>query len=270
MSGTPPTAPVARRRLTALIVDDEPLARERIRTLLADEPDIDVVGECADGREAVAAISRRAPDLLFLDVQMPEIGGFEVLEAIGPDRVPAVIFVTAFDRHALRAFEVHALDYLLKPFDRERFHKAIERARGDLASGQRAARGAIEPRLLALLEEFESSRKRVERLVIKSGGRVFFLRVGELDWIEAQGNYARLHVGRESHLLRETMKALESRLDPEGFVRIHRSVIVNVDRILELHPSFHGEYVITLVGGHRLTSSRGYSERLHQLLGRAR
>jgi len=256
------------RRLSALIVDDEPLARERIRTLLADEPDIDIAGECADGREAVAAISRRAPDLLFLDVQMPELGGFEVLEAVGLDRVPAVIFVTAFDRHALRAFEVHALDYLLKPFDRERFRNAVDRARSDLASG--GAHGALEPRLLALLEELEAHRKRVERVVIKSGGRVFFLRVGELDWIEAAGNYARLHVGRESHLLRETMKALESRLDPEAFVRIHRSAIVNVDRILELRASFHGEYVITLIGGHQLTSSRGYSERLHQLLGRSR
>jgi two-component system, LytTR family, response regulator len=270
MSASSPGAAGTARRLRALIVDDEPLARERIRTLLADETDIEIAGECADGREAVAAISAEAPDLLFLDVQMPELGGFEVLEAVGIDRVPAVIFVTAYDRHALRAFDVHALDYLLKPFDRERFHAALTRARGELARGPRAARAAIEPRLLALLEEMEAGKNRLERLVIKSGGRVFFLRVAEIDWIEAAGNYARLHVGRESHLLRETMKTLEARLDPGGFVRVHRSAIVNIDRIQELQPSFHGEYVITLIGSHRLTSSRGYSERLHDLLGRVK
>ena len=248
--------------MRTLIVDDEPLARERIRTLLRDEPDIELIGECAGGKEAVSAIQGKNPELLFLDVQMPEMDGFAVLEAVGPERVPAVVFVTAYDRYALRAFDVHALDYLLKPFDRERFHKALERARAQVGE-----RGKLGDRLLALLKDIKEEPKRPERFVIKSAGRVFFLRADEIDWVEAAGNYVQLHVGSTTHLMRETMGGLEARLDPEKFVRIHRSAIVQVDRLKEMRPAFHGDYIVILQDGTRLNLSRSYREKLQALLG---
>ena len=252
------------KRIRAIIVDDEPLARERIRTLLREESDMEIAAECGDGRKAVAAIRRHAPDLVFLDVQMPELDGFGVLEAVGAERVPVVIFVTAYDKYALRAFDVHALDYLLKPFDRERFHRAIDRARAQL----RGQRDAADRRILALLNEVRGAPKRLERLVVKSVGRVFFLRTDEIDWIESAGNYVKLHVGREAHLVRETMSALEAQLDPGMFVRIHRSTIVNLARIRELQPMFHGDYVVLLRDATELTLSRNYRDRLQRLLGR--
>jgi len=242
-----------------LIVDDEPLACERIRTLLATEPDIEIVGECHDGSSAVSAIASLSPELVFLDVQMPEMDGFTVLQNIAPGRMPAVIFVTAFDQYAIRAFEVCALDYLLKPFDRERFSRALARAR---VEHLRRGAGDIERRLQSALEEWNTSRKFLDRLVIRSGGRVFFLRVEELDWIEAAGNYVRLHAGAEEHLYRETMARLESSLDPEKFARIHRSAIVNVDRVKELHPLFRGDYTVILRDGRELTLSKTYRDRL--------
>ncbi len=248
--------------MRTLIVDDEPLARERIRTLLCDEPDIELVGECGDGKEAVSAIREKSPELLFLDVQMPEMDGFAVLRAVGPERVPAVVFVTAYDRYALRAFDVHALDYLLKPFDRERFQKALERARAQLGE-----RGTLGDRLLALPKDVKKVSKHPERFVIKSAGRVFFLRADEIDWVEAAGNYVQLHVGPTTHLMRETMGRLEARLDPEKFVRIHRSTIVQVDRIKEMQPAFHGDYIVILQDGARLNLSRSYREKLQTLLG---
>jgi two-component system LytT family response regulator len=180
--------------------------------------------------------------------------------------MPAIIFVTAYDQYALRAFDVHALDYLLKPFDRERFQKALQRGRQQI---QQATNGDLNQRLLALLEDLRTERKWLERLVIKSGGRVFFLKVNEIDWIEAAGNYVRLHVERESHLLRETIKNLENQLDPNKFLRISRSTIVRIDRIKELQPWFHGEYAILLHDGTQLTSSRGYREKLDALLGKS-
>jgi two-component system LytT family response regulator len=253
-------------KIRTLIVDDEPLARERIRALLADEFDVEIVGEYATGREAVAAIQRQHPDLIFLDVQMPELDGFGVLQMIGAEKMPATIFVTAYDQYALRAFEVHALDYLLKPFDRERFQKALQRARRQI---QQAKDGNLNQRLLALLENLQPERKWLERLVVKSGGRVFFLKAEEIDWIEATGNYVRLHTGRESHLLRETVKNLEGQLDPKKFLRLNRSTIVRIDRIKELQPWFNGEYAVILHDGARLTSSRGYREKLEVLLGKA-
>ncbi|MCI0695278.1 LytTR family DNA-binding domain-containing protein [candidate division KSB1 bacterium] len=253
-------------KIRTLIVDDEPLARERIRTLLADELDLEIIGECANGHEAVGAIQRDKPDLLFLDVQMPELDGFGVLQRLGAEKLPAVIFVTAYDQYALRAFEVHALDYLLKPFDRERFQKALQRARLQI---QQAKDGDLNQRLLALLENLQPERKWLERLVVKSGGRVFFLKAEEIDWIEAAGNYVRLHAGRESHLLRETIKNLETQLDPKKFLRLNRSTIVRIDRIKELQPWFNGEYAIILQDGSRLTSSRGYREKLDALLGKS-
>jgi two-component system LytT family response regulator len=252
--------------IRTVIVDDEPLARTRIRSLLEREPDIVIVGECGDGRQAVNDLRQLEPDLVFLDVQMPALDGFGVLEALDNERLPAVIFVTAHDRYALRAFEVHALDYLLKPFDRERFQKALERVRNQLEHAETAA---SRQRLLALLEDVQAARKPLQRVVIKSEGRVFFVRVEDIDWIEAAGNYLRLHVGRETHLLRETMNGLEGRLDPAQFVRIHRSTMVQFDRIRELQPWFHGDYRVLLRDGTELTLSRGYRQKLQELLGNA-
>jgi len=249
--------------LRVMIVDDEPLAREKLRTLLAKEQDLEIVGECRDGAEAVSTIARIAPDLVFLDVQMPEIDGFGVLEALEPRSLPAIIFVTAYDQYALKAFDVHALDYLLKPFDRARFQKALARARAEL---ERERTDVSDHRLRTLLQHLRSKDPFVRRLVIKESGRVFFLRVEELDWIEAAGNYVKLHVGSEHHLMRETMRALESRLDPERFVRVHRGAIVNLDRVKELRPGLRGEYLVIMKRGEEIASSRSQSERIRALL----
>lgn len=250
-------------RIRALIVDDEPLARERIRDLLEDDADIDVVGECSNGKEAVETLSKVRPDLLFLDVQMPELDGFGVLETADPETLPTVVFVTAYDQYALKAFDVHALDYLLKPFDRERFQTALDRAKRAInGSGTRD----VDHRLISLLEELQDSRSNLRRIVVKSGGRVSFLRAEEVDWIEAAGNYVELHVGKDSHLLRETMSKLESRLDSQRFLRIHRRIIVNLERIRQLEGASHGEYVVVLGDGTRLSSSRGYREGLQKFL----
>lgn len=248
-----------------LIVDDEPLARERLRRLLETEPDIELIGECANGREAVAAIEEKSPDLVFLDVQMPELNGFEVLDQLRGERRPMVVFVTAYDQFALKAFEVHAVDYLLKPFDRERFQVALRRA---LGHGRRGPAAELDQRLSALLRDLKPQPKAVERLAIKSGGRVVFVRVEDIDWVEAADNYVELHVGEVSHLHRETMSDLERILPSEKFMRISRSTIVNVDRIKELQPMFHGEYAVILRTNIRLTLSRSYREKLHQLLGK--
>jgi|SRR5882724_11912744 len=249
--------------IRVLIADDEPLARERIRTLLEPESDIDVIGECSNGLQAVSAIDELKPDLVFLDVQMPEMSGFEVLETIATNDLPVVIFVTAFDQFALKAFEVHALDYLLKPFDRDRFQKALNRAKVQVAHERG---GDLSQRLIALIKDIKPSQKYTERLVIKSSGRVFFLRVDEIDWIESSGNYLRLHVGTEDHLLRDTMNNVETKLDPEKFYRIHRSTIVNVERIKELQPWFRGDYMVILRDGTQLTLSRTYRDKLQGVL----
>jgi len=250
------------KRIRVLIVDDEPIARRGVRLQLKGEPEVEIIGECANGLEAVAAIQELSPDLVFLDVQMPEMDGFEVIEAIGVEQVPQVIFVTAYDQYTLRAFEVHALDYLLKPFDRERFLKALNHARSSLQ------RGEINRQLMALLDDRLAARKPLERLVIKSGGRIYFLNVEEVDWIEAADNYVELHVGRESHLLRETISRLESKLDPGRFLRVRHSTIVNLDRVKELRPLFRGEYLIILRDGTELTSSRRYRRNLDAILGK--
>lgn len=253
------------KKIRTLIVDDEPLARERLTSLLAAEADIEVVGQCRDGEEAAAAITDQTPDLVFLDVQMPAMTGFEVIEAVGSERMPLVIFVTAYDQHALKAFQVRALDYLLKPFDRERFQDALQRARVHF---QRAETGDLGRRLLALVQDLRRDQPRTDRLIVKSGGRLFFLRADEIDWIEAAGNYVRLHVGTTSHLLRETMNAIEARLDPEKFFRIHRCRIVNMERIQEMQPWLNGEYAVLLRTGTRLSLSRGYREKLQDRLAR--
>jgi two-component system LytT family response regulator len=253
------------KKIRTLVVDDEPLARERLTSLLSAEPDIEVVGQCRDGEEAVRAIMDSSPDLVFLDVQMPAMNGFEVIEAVGSERMPLVIFVTAYDQHALRAFQVRALDYMLKPFDRERFQEAVQRARAHI---QRDETGDLGRRLIALVKDLRRDQPKTDRLVVKSGGRLFFLRTDEIDWIEAAGNYVRLHVGNTSHLLRETMNAIEGRLDPEKFFRIHRSRIVNMERIQEMQPWLNGEYAVVLRTGTRLTLSRGYREKLQERLAK--
>jgi two-component system, LytTR family, response regulator len=230
--------------IRALIVDDEVLARDRIKEILRKDPEFEVVGECCNGREAVRAVLEHAPDLLFLDVQMPEMDGFSVLEAIPQERIPMVVFVTAYDQYALRAFEVYALDYILKPFDSERFRRTLDHAKSQI----RKLRGSmLNQGLLQLLAELKEKpkTKHPDRLVIRTGGRVSFLKTSEIDWVESEGNYVRLHVGKETHLLRETLNQMEERLDPDQFFRIHRSTIVNLDRIKELQPWFHGDYRAT-------------------------
>ena len=253
--------------IRALLVDDEPLGRRRIRKLLEDEPDVAVVGMCANGQEAVEAIQAEAPDLVFLDVQMPVLDGFAVLDAVGAEHMPVVIFVTAYDQYALRAFDVHALDYLLKPFDRERFQEALDRARLHL---QRRSLDAMRDRLSALLDAYERNQTDaptfLTRIPIKTAGRVYFLNVEEIDWIEAAGNYVNLHAGRKTHLLRETMNGLEAQLDPQRFLRIHRSVMVHQQRIASLKPLLSGSYEVHLQDGTRLQASRSYRDRIRALL----
>ena len=271
-----PNPPEPMDKIRVLIVEDEPLARSRIARMLRERPDFELIGECSNGLEAVEAIREQAPDLLLLDVQMPEMDGIEVLEAVGPKDIPAVIFVTAYDQYALRAFEVHALDYLLKPFDDERFDRALQHAR-DLI--QRGRIEALSQQLFALARDLRATNAPtaepvpsdspafLERLAIKSGDRVSLIKTQEIDWIEGAGVYVRLHVGKKSHLLRETLTNLEQQLDPDHFVRIHRSTIVNVERVRELKSYFHGEYIVYLNDGTQLKLSRSYREKLFTLLG---
>jgi two-component system, LytTR family, response regulator len=261
----PPSTRVANQKIRTLIVDDEPLARDKIRMFLERDPEIEIIGECVDGVHAVASIEEKNPDLVFLDIQMPGKDGFEVLRTVGVDRVAAVIFVTAYDEHALRAFEYHALDYLLKPFAANRFQDALTRAKSQLLS---EPAGPFKKQLMTLLGSVDGDSRYIKRLVVKTGGRIVFLKVEEIDWIEAAGNYLTLHVGTASHLIRETMNDLESRLDPAQFLRIHRSTIVNIDRIREMQPLFHGDFTVMLVNGTRLMLSRNYKSRLPRHLGK--
>lgn len=253
-------------RIRVLLVDDEPLARDMLREMLQGDPQVDIVGESCNGREALAAIKAEAPDLIFLDVQMPEVGGFEVLASLKGEKAPYVIFVTAYDQYAVRAFEVQALDYLLKPFDQERFDVSWQRAKAQLRRDRNG--GGMDERILALLEELKAGNKYLERLVIKAAGRIYFLETSEIDWIEAEGNYVSVHSGKKSHLLRETISSLESQLDPKKFVRIHRSSIVRLDYIQELQPWFHGEYRVILHDGTQLTLSRNHRDKLQEALGK--
>jgi len=253
-----------RMTIHALIVDDEEPARDLIATLLSDEPDLEVVGQCSNGRDAVAAIKRLSPVLVFLDVQMPRMDGFAVLAELPAERLPLVVFVTAFDRHAIRAFEVHALDYLLKPFEYDRLHLAVQHARNQLTGGPGGAG------LISLLEELHNRGQSWNRLAVRDTGRILFLQPEEIDWIEAEGNYVRLHVGKESHLLRETMNSIEARLASRKFLRVNRSTIVNLERITEWQPLFHGDSVVILRDGTRLTVSRVYRETLDRLVAQLR
>ena len=248
--------------LTVLLVDDEPLAREGLRILRARDPDIGEIYDAKNGHEAVAAIRDCRPDLVFLDVQMPEMDGFDAVRAVGAESMPPVVFVTAHDRYAIQAFEINAIDYLLKPVTEDRFAKALARvkARLDTAPGDDTNR-----QILSLLESIASPTRYLKRLAVRTAGKTILVEVAEIDWIEAAENYVQLHTARSSHLLHVTMNIIEKSLDPATFLRIHRSVIVNVTRIRELQPVMHGEYAITLASGARLQSGRNYSERLKAL-----
>jgi len=280
-------------KIRILVVDDEPAVRRRIVRLLERDPDVMVVGEAGSGAEAVPLVAAEKPDLVFLDVQMPEMSGFEVLEALGP-RPPAVIFVTSRDQHALQAFEVNAVDYLLKPFEDERFAAALRRAKSELIRRQtdalstelakllqhlQANAGATAPGAAAVATEGASGSRPPmggsngspeaitrERVLLRSGGEIYFVKAEEIDWIEAEGDYMKFHAGGRVHQLRETMANLEDRLDSKRFIRIHRSTIVNLDRVRKLSPSFAGEYAVILHDGTKLRLSRGYHDRLEELL----
>ena len=254
-------------KIRAIIADDEALARARVRQFLRDEPDVEVVAEAAHGRQAVEAVTRERPDLIFLDVQMPGLNGFDVCAAIvgNGQPPPMVIFVTAFDKYALKAFEVHAIDYLLKPFDRERFQKALGHAREQL---RRAQSGETDRRLATLLEDLRPGPKPPDRLVFKENGRIVFVRPEAIDWVEADGNYVRIHAGAEAHYVRETLAALEAQLSAEKFMRVSRSAIVNLDRVQALEPLFYGDYTVILRCGTKVTLSRHFRDRLEKLIGR--
>lgn len=254
--------------IRTLIVDDEPLARRTIRTLLETDPEIEIIGECGSGPEAVDAIRKKTPDLLFLDIQMPGMTGFEVLSRIEVERLPLTVFVTAFDQFALKAFEVHALDYLLKPFTDRRFAGALHQAKSHL---QMKEVGKLGQKLAALLGDQLSAATAkpntfLTRFMIKNAGRITFVKTGDVDWIAADDYYIKLHVGPKAHLLRMSMNELENKLDPAHFLRIHRSAIVNFDRIKELHQNPNGDYVVVLKDGTELKLSRGRRERLEQML----
>jgi two-component system, LytTR family, response regulator len=238
-----------------MIVDDEPLARERVRTLLEEEPDIELLGECGSGPEALEAMQARRPDLLFLDVQMPEMDGFEVLRALPPP-LPVVIFVTAFDEHAVKAFEAQALDYILKPFKVSRFRTAVTRAREQL---QRQQPDDTTRRLLALLETRRQP-EHLSRIVVRDRSRVRFVKTADIDWIEASGNYVVLHAGKDNHVVRETLATFEEQLSPREFFRVSRSAMVNLERVLHVEPTFNNEHVVVLSNGVRVPMTRGLRE----------
>ncbi|MCA1660271.1 MAG: LytTR family DNA-binding domain-containing protein [Verrucomicrobiaceae bacterium] len=252
-------------KIRTIIVEDEPLARERLRGLLEADPEIEVIAECADGHEAVKQIREQRPDLIFLDVQLPELDGFGVLAALGGGPLPGVVFVTAYDKFALKAFEVHALDYLLKPFDRTRFQAALTRAREQLARRHSPEIGAG---LQELLAQLRSETKAANRVPIKSAGRTTLMKPEEIDWIEAADNYVNVHTRAGHHLVRETMGSIEGRLPPEQFVRISRSCLVNINRVQDLQPGPSGTYRVTLRDGTRLSASRTHRANLARLLGK--
>jgi two-component system LytT family response regulator len=254
--------------IRVLVVDDEPLARSGMITLLGRDTEVSVVGEASDGAEAVQAIARLTPDLVLLDVQMPEADGFEVIRAVGPDKMPAVVFVTAYDQFALKAFEVNAIDYLLKPFDDERFGAAMERAKRALRQ-EKVDLDDLSRRLAGLLEAATGPGRFLTRLIVKDAGRAIFLTVDELDWIEAADYCVKLHIRGKSYLVRQSLQSLETRLDPERFFRIHRSALVNLDRVKEIQALFRGEHAVILQDGAKLKLSRNRREVLEQLLGQS-
>jgi len=249
-------------KIRSLIVDDEPLARDRIREMLKDEREIEIIAEARNGKEAIDSITTLDPDLVFLDVQMPDMDGFDVLQRLRVRRMPVIIFVTAYDQHAIRAFDVHAIDYLTKPFDRKRFADALDRAKTFL----KGANDLDTKHILTMLEELKAGPKYLERLAVRTGDTVFFVRTEEVDSIEAQGNYVRLNVGNSSHLLRDTLSNIETQIDPHIFVRIHRRTIVNMNRVKELQTWARGEYRVVLVSGACYSLSRSYRQHFEHFL----
>lgn len=251
-------------KFRTLIVDDMLLARKRLRRVLSKDSEIEIVGECADGKEAVEAVRELKPDLMFLDVQMPETDGFQAVAEIGVENAPVTVFVTAFDHFALKAFEVHALDYLLKPFDVERLKKTVERAKELIRN--RETDNPADKRLIALLKDIKNEPKYLKRLTVRSRGKTVFVAVDDIDYIEAEGNYLSVQTGKEAHLIRSAMHQFENRLDPEKFARIHRSTIINIDRVKEMHPLFNGDQLVIMKNGKELVLSRNYRDRLKDLL----
>jgi two-component system LytT family response regulator len=249
--------------IRTLIVDDEQMARASIRVLLGEDPDIELVGECGSGQDAVSEITARAPELVFLDVQMPRMNGFEVLHALGDNRPFVVVFVTAYDSYALEAFDVHALDYVLKPFDDRRFHRAVERAKDQIRHARLDHGASLHAQAPP---PAPAAAETGDRIAIRDAGRTVLVPLAEIDWIEAADYYVQLHVGAKSYLHREPMRDLEARLDPSRFVRIHRSTIVALDRVVELRPSAHGDHCVRLRDGTDLKLSRARRGRLRQLL----
>lgn len=248
-------------KIRALIVDDEPLAREWVRSAVAEDPELEVLGECGDGFEAAEAIRRLKPDLVFLDVQMPGLDGFGVLEALSPEEIPAVVFITAFDQYAVRAFEAQAVDYLMKPFSKERVEEAVRRVR-ELVKGRSIE--DFRESIGRIVEKIRRDRSFPEWVLLKADGKNVFVKLRDIDWIESSRNNVRIHVGTTIYLLHETTSAIASRLDPKKFLRIHRSAIVNIERIKELHPWFNGDYAVILRDGTQLTLSSSYRDRLKE------
>jgi two-component system LytT family response regulator len=251
--------------IKALVADDESLARKFIRRMLKDDQEVEIVGECNNGKMAVTMIRKYNPDVVFLDVQMPEMDGFAVLEAIGIEHLPEIVFTTAYEQYAVRAFELHALDYLLKPFDQTRFKDAMRHAKERLNQRQKKE-GRMQ--ISALLDNVKAHSKYLERLIVKADGRISFLNTGEINWIQADDKYVHLHTSKGSRMVRQTLSAMESQLDPRKFMRIHRSAMVNVDRIKELQPLFSGEHSVLLEDGTKLTLSRNHKGKLFELLGK--
>jgi len=253
-------------KLRVLIVDDEPLARRRLRRLLANESNVEIVAECSSAREAASVIAAERPNLLLLDIQMPQEDGFSLLHSLPDDIRPPVIFVTAFDQYAVEAFQVHALDYVLKPIDADRLHEAVERARARVGD---SGVEEIDRRLRALLDELTPRGNHLERILVRNPGRISFVNADEIHWIGAEGNYVRLHLANERHLVRQKIGTMEERLDPRRFLRIHRSAIVNLDRVKELHRLPGGDYAVLLDTGQRLTMSRSYKDRFEQAVAQS-
>lgn len=257
---------MGKETIRTLVADDEPLARKKLRILLASEPSIHIVAECRDGAQTASAVKNLHPDLLFLDIRMPDMDGFQVLGTIPEEKMPIVIFTTAYDEYAIRAFEAHALDYLLKPFDQERLHQAVVRASDELKKG--SDRELTNRLLEALAGRKNDLRDSGGRFAIKAAGRVVFLDLNEIDWIEAAANYVRVNAGKESYLLREGIGRISERLDPNRFVRIHRSIIVNINKLRELQPCDGGEFIAVLKNGKELSCSRGYRSHVQELINR--
>lgn len=246
--------------IRSIIVDDEPFARNIIKKFLKEEPDIELIGECGDGQEAVEMINKIRPDLVFLDIQMPELDGFDVISAVGLDNIPNIIFVTAYDKYAIKAFEINAVDYLLKPFDKRRFHDSINRVRKLILSRQN-----IRQQIGNILDYINQEQKYLDRILVKTRGRILFLKTDEIDWIKSEAYYVKFHVGKNTHIIRETLSNLENNLDPNKFVRIHKSYIVNIEFIKELQQWFKNKYLVILKDGTELKLSRNYQSNLFGL-----